>query len=137
MAGGCDQQHRLLAYKVGNQITDYSCSIWFPPPPLSSPGPQPMGWCPPLSSWVFPSQCEAFPETPSQSECISLVTLNIDTSTRLTATKSFHKRLCNAKEMRHLSRGRYFLSVPPRSRGHLSGARVSSFSPEVSLMSLE
>lgn len=135
MAGGCDQQHGLLAYKAGNQITHAPSAF---PPHLLYPVQVPSPWD---DAPHFPAGSsllsEAFPETPSQSECISLVTVNIDRSTRLTATKLLHKRLCNAKEMRHLSRGRYFLSVPPGSRGHLSGARVSSFSPEVSLMSLE
>lgn len=141
VAGSCDQQHRLLACKAGNQIADDSCSICFPAPPTSyiqsrSPA---HGMAPLTFQLGLPFSVKPFRKHPHRHalECISLVTVNVDRLTRLTATKSLHKRLCNAKEMWHLSGGPYFLSVPSGSRVHLSGAWASSFSPEVSLMSLE
>lgn len=139
VAGSCDQQHRLLASKAGNQITADACSICFPPTSFIQPRSPAHGMVPLAFQLGLPFSGKPFRKHPHRHalECISLVTANADRLTRLTATKSLHKRLGNAKEMWHLSGGPYFLSVPSGSRVHLSGARVSSFSPEVSFMSLE
>lgn len=127
------------AYKAGNQITDHSCSIWFPSTSYIQSRSPAHGMAPPTFQLGLPLSVKPFRKHPHRHalQCISLVTVNVDRLTRLTATKSLHKRLGNAKEMWHLSGGPYFLSVPSGSRVHLSGARVSSFSPEVRLMSLE
>lgn len=139
VAGSCEQQHKLFAYKTGNQTTDYSCSIWFPPTSFIQSRSPAHGMVPLTFQLGLPFSVKPFWKHPHRHalEFMSLVTVNVDRLTRLTATKSLHKRLFSAKEMWHLSRGPYFLSVPSGSRVHLSGARVSSFSPEVSLMSLE
>lgn len=101
VAGSCDQQHRLLACKAGNQIADDSCSICFPAPPASyiqsrSPA---HGMAPLTFQLGLPFSVKPFRKHPHRHalECISLVTVNVDRLTRLTATKSLHKRLCRCQ----------------------------------------